>query len=303
MRAPVLRAAATLVMVLGLGASAAAQPQTQMRVRVLSDRTTIWRLDAHVPATTVKAGTILDVVSQEPGWYIVLIPPEYGGSGETGMIAASAVEVASGASPPTEPRRVPPRPAAPPRRPARPIEVFGSGQVGFSAWLAHQTFAAVLDHSVAPIFGGAIEVHVHERLFVEGAVDFFQHKGQRVFVSDGAVFKLGIQDTVRIIPVSVTVGYRHPYRTATAYVGGGTGTYFYRETSDFADSSENVDEQFTSFHGVAGVEFGGHQRWRTAFEVQFTTVPNALGTHGASSVLGEQNLGGVQVRVKVLGGG
>jgi hypothetical protein len=160
----------------------------------------------------------------------------------------------------------------------------------------------VLGHSTGPLFGGAIEVRVRGRVFIEGAVEFFEQTGQRVFVSNGEVFNLGIRDTVRIIPVSATAGYRHDFRTLAAYVGGGAGTYFYRETSDFADPSENLSERFTSYHALAGVEFGGRRRLRTAFEVQFTSVPNALGTSGASAAFGEHNLGGAQFRVKVLAG-
>jgi hypothetical protein len=300
----IVRALSTLALVLAISASAAAQT----RVRVVSDHTTIWRRDAPLAATTVKAGTVLDVVGQEPGWYIVLIPPEYGGSGETGKIAVSAVEGAPGSSPRTPPEQAPARPPSPSGalRPtaarSRPVEVFGAGQVGVSEWLAHETFAAVLGHSFGPLYGGGVEVRVRRRLFIGGAVEYFQETGQRVFVSDGAVFKLGIPDTVRIIPVSATVGYRHDLRKLAVYVGAGAGAYFYRETSDSADPSENVDQRFTSYHGLAGAEFGGRGVLRTAFEVQFTSVPNALGSNGAAAAFGEHDLGGVVVRIKVLAG-
>ena len=185
---------------------------------------------------------------------------------------------------------------------SRPVEIFGAGQVGVSTWLAHQTFAAVLGHSFGPLYGGGVEVRVRRRLFIGGAVEYFQQTGQRVFVSDGAVFKLGIPDTVRIIPISATVGYRHDLRKLAVYVGAGAGAYLYRETSDSADPSENVDQRFASYHGLAGVEFGGHGVLRTAFEVQFTSVPNALGSNGAAAAFGEHDLGGVVVRIKLLGG-
>jgi hypothetical protein len=293
---PVLRAVSTLVVVLAISASAAAQT----RVRVLHDRTMIWRRDARIPATTVKAGTLLDVVGQEADWYIVLIPAEYGGSGEAGLIAVSAVEAVGGA---------PVRPAAPPSRATarrltspRPIEVFGSGQVGLSTWLARQTFTAVLGKSNGPMFGAAIEMRLWGRVFLEGAVERFERTGQRVFVSDGNVFNLGIRDTVRIIPVSATAGYRHDFKSLAAYAGGGAGRYFYRETSDFADPSDTFTQRSASYHVLAGVEFGGPDWLRTAFEVQFTSVPNALGTSGASAAFGEHNLGGAQFRIKIMAG-
>jgi hypothetical protein len=302
-KSPAVCAVWTFVLVFAISASAAAQA----RVRVVNDRTTIWRRDAPLAATTVKVGTVLDVIGRDEAWYIVVIPPEYGGTGETGLVAVSSVELVAGSPPIASTPRVPVRPGTPSGASARtvtrarPVEVFGAGQVGLSAWLAHQTFAAVMDHSFGPLFGGAIEVRLRGRFFIEGAVERFEQTGQRVFVSDGAVFKLGIRDTVRIIPVSVTAGYRREYRTATAYVGGGAGAYFYRETSDAADPSENLDERFTSYHALAGVEFGGRGVLRTAFEVQFTTVPNALAS-GAADAFGEHNLGGVEVRIKILAG-
>lgn len=303
MGSPVGRAAFALALVFAVSVSAAAQTQ----VRVLRDQTTIWRRDAAIPATSVKAGTVLGVVGREGAWYIVLVPPEYGGSGEAGMIAALLVEAVAGSSQRTPPERAAARPVVPARPPAgvmahRPIEVFGSGQVGLGTWLAHDTFAAVLGHSSGLLFGAGVEVRVRGRLFVQGAVERFEQSGQRVFVSNGEVFNLGIRDTVRVIPVSVTAGYRHDFRSVASYVGGGAGTYFYKETSDFADPSEDLSERFTSYHALAGVEFGGRGPVRTAFEVQFTSVPNALGTSGASAAFGEHNLGGVQFRIKVLAG-
>jgi hypothetical protein len=190
------------------------------------------------------------------------------------------------------------------RRPARPIELFASGHVGYGAWLAHDTFNAVLGSSGEPVFGGGAQVRVHGRIFVEGSVERFQRTGQRVFIANGQVFKLGIPDTVRVIPVAVTLGYRHDDRHIhmTSYVGGGIGRYFYEERSAFADSSENPSERFTSYHALVGVEFG-HRAWlRTAVEFQFTSVPGALGSSGTAAAFGEHNLGGVQVRLKLLAG-
>jgi hypothetical protein len=146
-------------------------------------------------------------------------------------------------------------------------------------------------------------VHVHDQWFVAGNVDYFGQTGQRVFVSNGDVFRLGIADHVRIIPISASAGYRKRFRTATAYVGGGAGTYLYKETSDFSDPSENVSQSFAAYHVLGGVEFRSGTGWvRTALEVQYTTVPSALGPSGASAAFNEHNLGGLQFRVKVLAG-
>jgi len=105
-----------------------------------------------------------------------------------------------------------------------------------------------------------------------------------------------------VIPIAATVGYRHRARTMAPYVGAGVGVYLFKETSDFADPSENASERFRSYHAVGGVEFLTGRSVRAAIEVQYTTVPDALGASGASAAFDEHNLGGVQVRVKILAG-
>jgi hypothetical protein len=43
-------------------------------------------------------------------------------------------------------------------------------------------------------------------------------------------------------------------------------------------------------------------RVATAFEVQYTRAPGALGLSGASAAFNESNLGGISGRIKVLVG-
>jgi opacity protein-like surface antigen len=296
--------------------SFAALAQSNVRVvshvRVVTDRTVIWQHDAPVlVAATVKVGTVLDVVGREGERYVVVIPPEYGGKGELGFIAVSQVELVAGEVAPPPAARLPQSSASPPpagraqarrQSPAsRPVELFGFGAIGDGSWLAHDTFNAVLGSSAAPMLGGGVQVRFGS-LFVEGSVERFQESGTRVFVSGGQVFSLGIADTVRIIPITATVGYRRAGPRVTPYVGGGIGTHLYREVSDFADPSENVSAHFTSYHVLAGVEFASRRWLRAALEVQFTTVPSAFGASGASAAFNEHNLGGVHGRLKIMVG-
>jgi opacity protein-like surface antigen len=305
-----MRAISVASLMLALNSSTAF---AQSQVRVLKDQSTIWRRAAAIVATTVKSGTLLDVAGREGDWYVVVIPDAVF-VGELGLIAASQVEiVGGGVAPPQAPRAVQPpagqRPVAPaqtrppsPRSPApRPVEVFGFGALGYGSWLARDTFSAVLGSSNAPMFGGGVQVRFGG-LFIEGSVERFEKTGARVFVDGGDVFNLGIADTVRIIPITATVGYRHAGRNFTPYVGGGLGTYLYKETSDFADASENLSEHFTSYHLLGGVEFASRAWVRAALEVEYTTVPRALGTSGASAAFDEHNLGGVHGRLKVMFG-
>jgi hypothetical protein len=153
------------------------------------------------------------------------------------------------------------------------------------------------------MFGAGAQVRFRGQVMIEGTVELFRKNGERVFVHEGEVFKLGIRDTVRIMPVSMTALYRERARRLAYYGGVGFGQYFYREDSDFADPGENIKQRFTSYHVVGGVELNALSSMvKTAFEVQYTTVPDALGTSGASASFGEHNLGGVQLRVKLLVG-
>jgi hypothetical protein len=73
----------------------------------------------------------------------------------------------------------------------------------------------------------------------------------------------------------------------------------YRETSEFGIGDDNTDQTFT---GTA--VFGGIEAWIINWviagaEVQYRTVPDALGGGGVSAVFGDDNLGGLTLRVLV----
>ena len=298
----VLRTTLLVLVVLGTCTPTFAQPTSQ--VRVVRDRATIWRRDARVPATTVRNGTVLDAVARQGDWYVVLVPnsPD---PNDLGLVSVSVVELMPGS--PAPPNRAPSAPrtsaagaqAATTTEEANGVQVFGFGQVGVGRWLAHNTFDAVTGSEFFPMFGGGGEVRFRNGLFGAGSVEYYQKTGERVFVDNGQAFKLGITDRIRVIPIEGRVGYRRPFGSLAWYVAGGAGVYLYRERSDFSDG--NVDDTFASYHALGGIEVG-RGIVRTAFEVEFTSVPNALGSGGASAAFDEHNLGGIQARVRVLAG-
>ena len=283
-----------IALLLGAGASVAAQDR--VRVRVVRDQSIIWNMTSLTPITTVQAGAEFDVVGREREFFIVRVPA--GGSRPAGIgrIAIAQVAVIEGVAPAADTRFG----AGAAQEPD--LQVFGFGQAGLQRWLAHDTFAAVLGSAQAPMFGAGAQVRFRGQVMVDGTIEWFKKNGERVFVSDGEVFRLGIRDTVRVVPISMTVSYRERARRFAYYGGVGFGRYFYKEDSDFADPGENISERFTSYHAVGGVEFDALGAIKTAFEVQYTTVPDALGTTGASKSFAESNLGGIQVRVKILVG-
>ena len=133
----------------------------------------------------------------------------------------------------------------------------------------------------------------------------FKEVGQRAIRLENQTFRLDIPLTVTMTPIEVSAGYRFPFgqrRLLVPYVGGGVSSHAYKETSSFAVGEENVDERFTGYQVLGGVEYRLLRSLGVAGEVQYTSVPDALGAGGLSAEFDENNLGGVIVRVRVLFG-
>jgi opacity protein-like surface antigen len=169
---------------------------------------------------------------------------------------------------------------------------------------AADTFETAFGGAVQPFFGGGIQVAFRSGLFVDGAVSFFRKTGERAFVFDDEVFPLGVSMKARVTPIELTAGYRFARRTSrmTPYVGAGVGAYFYKEESDFDESGEGVESTHAGFLALAGVEFAVSRRVFTAFDVQYSQVPGILGDSGISQEFGDENLGGIAVRFRLMVG-
>jgi opacity protein-like surface antigen len=294
--------------------AAAQAVAAQSRVRVTSDQVTIWRPGFTTVATVVSAGTILDVVRRSGDWYEVVVPGSPYESPQTGFIAITRVEPADGSTPPTaQPRtQSPSRPSArpAPRRPATsppPARRPGSDpwkgfvQFGYGRFTAERTFDAVLGSSLGPWFGGGVRYGRRTGIFIDGSVEHFRSTGERVFVDDGTVFSLGVEDTVYITPLMASGGYRLGIGRAVAYGGAGVGAYLFRETSAFADDDENVSQTNAAYRGLAGIEWPFSPRYALDVEVQYTSVPDAL-SGGAAAALQESNLGGIHLVARIVFG-
>ena len=199
------------------------------------------------------------------------------------------------------------RPAA--ARPAtrQKLILRGFGDLGATFFSAADTFNATLGSSRGFFVGGGGEVVLPSRFFVNMRVSHFGKSGERVFIDDdGEVFPLGIDMKVGITPIELSAGYRFQARgrtrNMTPYVGGGIGWHRYSETSDFAESSEDVSRTLTGYHALGGVEFRMRRSFALAGEGQWTTVPDALGggLGSAGDVFDETNLGGISFRVRLV---
>jgi opacity protein-like surface antigen len=279
----------------------AAPAIAQTTVRVTHDQSKIWTADFRSTAAVVQAGTILTVVGQRKDWFEVVVPVDDGSGGTTsGFIFKSNVDRVNGPTPPAVSQR---RSTAgqPASERSRPIGFLGFGQFSYARFAAQDSFQAVMGQAAGQFFGGGAEVRVGSGLFLNASVERFTDTGQRVVVADGQVFGLGIPDTITLTPMTVTTGWRFAHDRATPYVGAGIGRILYKEESKFVDASDNINTRFTSYHMLGGVEF--RNGWlATAFEVEYSRVPGAIGIGGASAAFQESDLGGLVGRIKVLVG-
>lgn len=224
--------------------------------------------------------------------------------------AAAILAVAIGApavsaQAPAESREAPaPRPAPPPARP-RGLEIGGYVLIGSTSFAAADTFDAVFGKSKGTTFGGGVSLGLPwGGLFVQVGAWRFTDEGQRVFVSGGQVFRLGIPVRVSVTPFEVTGGWRFRglSRRFTPYAGAGLSSYAYRESSDFSAAGEDVRDRFPGYHVLGGGEFKVSRWLGLAGEATWATVPKALGDAGVSAAFGESDLGGTSVRFKVTVG-
>lgn len=189
--------------------------------------------------------------------------------------------------------------------PREPFGVRGFGLFGVNYFAASDTFEAVLGSRSGGILGGGVQVAFPIGLYAEVGAWRFSKDGERVFVGpDDDVFPLGIPTTVKVTPLELTGGWRFARlsRHVVPYAGAGVNWYRYEETADFADAGDDVDERFTGYHLVGGVEVHLLRWLHASGEVAWSRVPDALGTGGASAAFDEDDLGGTSLRVKILVG-
>lgn len=179
------------------------------------------------------------------------------------------------------------------------IRPFGSAALTW--FTASSTFKAVLGSGTGQEYGGGLNL-TQGPGYLEIGARRFSKTGERVFVLNGQVFPLGIPAKVTMTPLEITAGWRFAPRFGRVipHVGAGYTRMSYKETSDFADDSEDVSESFNGFHVVAGSEVRISRWVGITAEAAFTSIADGLGDGGASKAFGEDNLGGTSVRLKLV---
>ena len=185
---------------------------------------------------------------------------------------------------------------------SRSIQIGGYGMFGLMNFTAVETFEAVLGKSSGNIYGGGATVGLPlGGLFVDIGAWRFKQVGERVFITNGEVFHLGIPVTITITPLELTAGWKFRRRNSrlVPYAGGGVTWYGYKETASFSTPSEDVDERFNGYHVMGGVEYRVMRWLGLGGEAAWTTIPDAIGTGGVSKVFGDTDLGGASFRAKI----
>ena len=180
------------------------------------------------------------------------------------------------------------------------VRVFGLG--ASQSFAAKNTFDAVFGNHNGKFWGGGIEVALQSGIFVDAEISKFSHDGQRAFISGGQTFELGIPLTASITPIDVMAGYRKRIgRTPVSpYAEIGATSYHYKETSSFSDPSENVDKSKVGFIFAVGAEVRLARMLAISADLEKARVTGIIGTAGISQQLGENDLGGLAGRVRII---
>jgi hypothetical protein len=174
------------------------------------------------------------------------------------------------------------------------------GHFEWQTMAAKDSFDAVIGKTTLQGAGGGVEVQrLWRGIFVRASLTSMSATGERVFVFENEVIKLGIPLEVSLTPIDLAVGWRLSPLTSlriVPYAGAGAVILKYKETSDADASGESVDE---SYRGV--VIFGGLEVpvWRfvsVGGEVGWRQV-NVPDPGGAFASFTEKDLGGVTMRV------
>lgn len=208
------------------------------------------------------------------------------------------------------PAAVVPQPAFPP--PTEPLFAL-QGFFAFD-WLslkAKDSFDAIIGQSSITSLGGGAQVTHRSGIFGRVQAAYSSDDGERVFVFNNEVIPLGIPTKVEMTPIDVSAGYRlfvHRsdrtswFHRVAPYGGGGVGVLRYKETADFANQGDDVDERFTSYNAFGGLEVSVWRFIGARVEVHGRWVPDAIGEAGVSEAFDETDLGGVGVRFHVTVG-
>jgi hypothetical protein len=273
--------------------AAAAQPAAPVRVRTTRSTVVMERPRGDsVVLDKVPVGTMLESLQQSGRWVeVTALPGSPAFPWRRGWVSEDDLEWVDG----------PPQGKAADRVRQGELMIRGFGQYGGTLFTANDSFDAIFDTSFGVMYGGGGQVVFANGVFVQGSIERFRDTGVRVIVSDAQAFRTDIDNTVTLTPILATVGYRDPRPGwLSAYLGGGAGWHLLKEESPSLAAS--YDEGHIGYHVLGGAEFRVAPWLWLAGEVQWASVPDAIGDPGLGAAFDEHDLGGTTFRVKVIVG-
>ena len=183
---------------------------------------------------------------------------------------------------------------------AQSIGVRGYVSFGITQLAANETFEAVAGTSQRPIFGGGVQVtNIWKGIFADVGAFAMNVDGERVFVDNGEVFRLGIPLEVQMRPLDVAGGWGLEYGRLSPYVGAGVTYFSYEESSDDDLPGEGVSERKAGALVLVGVDVRLFSFVHAGGELRYRRVTGILGEAGASAEFNEANAGGLSIAARV----
>ena len=271
-----------------LAAPAAAQKRGTETITTPSVLLTAPRGDSTILGD-IAPGTPVEILDKFNDWYYVDAPASKDGKvlWRRGWIHADAIQRPGGR-----------RAAA---RQAGRFMVRGFGHGGGTLFTARDSFKTILGRSLNSMYGAGAQVVLPSGLFFQGSIERFRETGTRALISGNQVFTVDVPNRLTVTPIQVTVGYRdYNLRRVATYAGAGVGWHELLEDSPSVQAADGISKRTLGYHVLGGAEIPVARMLAVAGEVQWATVPKALGETGVSAVFDEDDLGGTTFRVKFI---
>jgi opacity protein-like surface antigen len=184
---------------------------------------------------------------------------------------------------------------------AQSIGIRGYASFGVAQLAATDTFEALAETSQQPVFGGGVQVtNIWGGLFADlGVAQIQTIDGERVFVADGDVFRLGIPLEIKMRAVDIAAGWRLTFGRVSPYAGAGVTFFAFEQTSEDDDPDEQVDESQNGPVFLGGVDVALLEWLHAGGELRYRRVRGILGEGDVSAEFDEDNAGGLTLAVRI----
>lgn len=256
---------------------------------------------SRTPLRTLAVNTPLRVIDEKGEWLQVEFrDPQFGA--RTGYLARNKVRIRSAQLPDPIPATqrpdVTPEPLRERQRQAWGIHAYGT--YGSSVFAAKETLNAVAGSTRFANLGGGVTItNLWRNLFVDLGASQAKVDGHRVFVDGDTVYDLGIPLNVTVRPIDIAAGWRVTSGRLSTFLGAGMTSLYYEETSAFAEAADNVKDRRAGALFVGGIDVAVIKWVQLGGELRYRAVKRILGEGGASSVFGEDQVGGLSAGMRV----